>query len=126
MGKTAVQTFGRRLRELRRAKNLGQRALAALVGVNFTYLSGCATGTLDFAPYPSEELILKLATALGADADELLILARKVPPAVRERVFRRPDVFRRVAGLDDEALDRLMALAEGRTPRKRRKPAADR
>jgi HTH-type transcriptional regulator, competence development regulator len=120
-----VQTFGRRLRELRRAKNLDQRGLAALVGVNFTYLSRIENERLDFAPYPSEELILKLATALGADAYELLILAKKVPPAIRERVFERPDVFRKLAGLDDDALDRLMALAEAGTPRQRRKPAAD-
>jgi len=49
-----VKTFGERLRELRRAKGLSQRALADLVKVNFTYLSRCETGTLDFGQYPSE------------------------------------------------------------------------
>jgi hypothetical protein len=54
----------------------------------------------------------------------LLILAKKVPPAIRERVFERPDVFRKLAGLDDEGLDRLLALAEAGAHRKRRPPAA--
>jgi len=109
VGRAGVTTFGKRLRELRRAKGLSQRALAELVGVNFTYLSRCETGTLDFANYPSEDLIQRLAAALGAEEDELLILARKVPPVIRERVFQRPDVFGLLARLDDKALDRLMS-----------------
>lgn len=109
VGRAGVTTFGKRLRELRRAKGLSQRALAELVGINFTYLSRCETGTLDFASYPSEDLIQRLAAALRAEEDELLILARKVPPVIRERVFQRPDVFGLLARLDDEALDRLMS-----------------
>ena len=104
-----MKTFGGRLRELRWAKKLSQRALADQVGVNFTYLSRCETGTLDFAQYPSEDLILKLAKALEADQDELLVLAKKVPPAIRERVFERLDVFGKLARLDDAMLDRVMA-----------------
>jgi hypothetical protein len=33
------RTFGQEIRELRREKNLGQRAVASAVGINFTYLS---------------------------------------------------------------------------------------
>ena len=72
-------TFGEKIRELRKAKNLSQRDLAAKVKVNFTYISKIENEKLDFGDYPSEELILKLAKALEADADELLILAKKVP-----------------------------------------------
>ena len=32
-------TFGQKIRELRKAKGLGQRAVATEVGINFTYLS---------------------------------------------------------------------------------------
>ena len=46
-------------------------------------------------------------------------------PAIRERVFERPDAIRKPAGLDDDAPDRVMALAEAGTPRKRRRPATD-
>jgi transcriptional regulator with XRE-family HTH domain len=107
--KQPVQNFGQRVRELRRAKNLGQRALAAKVGVSFTYISRVETESLDFGPYPSEQLILKLAKALDADADELLLLAQKIPQPIRQRVLERPDVFRVLAELDDKTLDRLVA-----------------
>ena len=106
-------TFGERLRELRRAKNLSQRALADKVGINFTYLSKVESEKLDFAQYPSEELIRKLAKALEADVDELLLLAKKIPPDIRERVIERPDAFRKIAKLDDETLDRLLEEIEG-------------
>ena len=101
-------TFGEKIRELRKAKNLSQRDLATKVKVNFTYISKIENEKLDFGDYPSEELILKLAKALEADADELLILAKKVPESVRKRVIQRPDVFRKLADLDDDALDKIM------------------
>lgn len=101
-------TFGARLRELRKAKNLSQRALADLVGINFTYLSKVESEKLDFAQYPSEDLIRKLASALEADVNELLLLAKKIPPDIRERVIERPDAFRKIASLDDRALDEIL------------------
>jgi transcriptional regulator with XRE-family HTH domain len=105
-------TFGERLRELRKAKNLSQRALADKVGINFTYLSKVESERLDFAQYPSEELIRRLAKALGADEDELLLLAKKIPTDIRERVIERPDAFRKIASLDDETLDELLKQIE--------------
>ncbi len=101
-------TFGDKIRELRKAKNLSQRDLAAKVKVNFTYISKIENERLDFGDYPSDELIRKLAKALGADADELLILAKKVPESIRKRVIQRPDVFRKLAKLDDDALDKIL------------------
>jgi transcriptional regulator with XRE-family HTH domain len=62
----------------------------------------------NFAPYPSEELIRRLAAALGADVDELLLLAKKIPADIRERVLQRPDAFRKLASLDDVALDEVI------------------
>ncbi len=101
-------TFGGKIRELRKAKNLSQRELAAKVKVNFTYISKIENGNLDFGDYPSDDLIRKLAKALGADADDLLILAKKVPESIRKRVIQRPDVFRKLAKLDDDTLDKLL------------------
>ena len=102
-------TFGERVRELRKAKNLTLRDLAAKVKVNFTYLSKIENHKLDFGDYPGEGLIRKLAKALGADEDELLLLAEKVHDEIRRRVVQRPDAFRKIARLDDEALDDLLA-----------------
>lgn len=117
-----MQTFGQRVRDLRRAKNLGQRALAAKVGVSFTYVSRIENENLDFGSYPSEELILKLAKALEADADELLLLAKKIPGDIRQRVLERPEAFRKLAALTDEALDRLVADSTHFTPTKSGSP----
>lgn len=105
-------TFGERIRELRLAKDLTLRALATKVKVTFTYLSKIENGKLSFGEFPSDDLILKLAKTLDADSDDLLILAEKIPEAIRKRVLERPDVFRKMAGLDDTALDRLMSLIE--------------
>jgi transcriptional regulator with XRE-family HTH domain len=101
--------FGERLRELRKAKNLSQRTLGNRVGVSFTYISRIENEKLEFGDYPSEELICKLAKALGVDEDELLILAEKIPGPIRKRFFERPDVFRALARCDDKTLDRVMA-----------------
>lgn len=109
-------SFGQKIRALRKAKNLSQRDLADRVKVNFTYISKIENEKLDFGDYPSEDLIIKIAKALDADADELLILAKKVPEGVRKRVIQRPDAFRKLAALDDKALDRLMENLDDETP----------
>jgi len=101
--------FGERVRELRKARNLSQRTLGGQVGVSFTYISKVENGKLDFGDYPSEELICKLAKALDVDEDELLLLAKKIPAAIRKRLFERPDVFRALAACDDRTLDKLLA-----------------
>src|SRR5262245_6885868 len=100
--------FGERVRQLRLGKKLGQRALADRVRVSFTYISKIENEKLDFGDYPSEELILKLAHALDGDPDELMILAGKIPARIRQRVLERPDVFGKLADLDDTALNRLL------------------
>ncbi len=102
--------FGEKVRALRTAKKLGQRGLARLVGVSCAYISKVETGRLEFGDYPSESLVRKLAVALGGDEDELLLMADKIPEAIRRRLFERPDAFREIALLDDERLDRLLAV----------------
>jgi transcriptional regulator with XRE-family HTH domain len=115
-----VTTFGERLKELRKERNLSQKALAKQVAINFTYLSKIENERLDFAQFPSEELICKLALALAADEDELLILARKVPPKIKERVLARPDAFRIFADLDDSTLNSLIVQVGGKQSSKQR------
>jgi transcriptional regulator with XRE-family HTH domain len=107
--------FGERIRQLRLQRQLGQRALARRVGVSFTYISKIENEKLDFGDYPSEKLILKLAHSLGADEEELLLLARKIPARIRKRVLERPAVFRRIASLDDRAMDDLIRRLDGQS-----------
>ena len=100
--------FGERVRQLRKAKGMTLRELAPKVGVGFTYLSRVETGRLNFGDYPSEALIHKLAEALDANEDELLILAEKIPERIKRRVLERPDAFQQFAELDDESMDRVL------------------
>lgn len=62
---------------------------------------------------PGETIILKLPGALNADEDELLLLAEKVPEAVRRMLLLRPEVFRKLATLDDVALDKVLEAIGG-------------
>lgn len=105
-------TFGERIRELRQVKNLTLRDMAKKVRVTFTYLSKIENQKLSFGEYPSDDLIVKLARVLDADADELLLLAEKIPEAIRKRVLERPDVFRKMATLDDKHLDAVVEFLD--------------
>ena len=87
-----------------------------MVGVSFTYISKGENEKLDFGDYPSVELIRKLAEALETGVDELLILAKKIPEQIRQRVIERPDAFRKIARLDGETLDKLLKELEDGSP----------
>jgi transcriptional regulator with XRE-family HTH domain len=107
-GRATAMTFGQRIRQLRKAKNFNQSELADKVGINFTYLSKIENDRLASSEFPSEETIKKLAKALEADADELMLMARKVPDSIKRRVIERPDAFRKFAALDDKTIDKLL------------------
>lgn len=106
-------TFATRLRELRRACGLSQKRLAALVGVHHTYLSKCEAGRLEPRLYPSRVLIEKLAAELDADVDELLLLAGKIPDAIRDMVLAEPVAFRRLAAMGKSERCKLLSGAKG-------------
>src|SRR5437870_13864770 len=82
----AEQTFGQRIRQLRKERNLTQRELAERVaaqlkaddrrGFDVTYLSKIENDKL---PPPSTIAIMQLAKELDAHSDELLALAGKAP-----------------------------------------------
>ena len=105
-----MNQFGQKVRKLRKGKGLSLRELAPKVEVGFTYLSKVENGRLDFGDYPGEVLIRKLAMALDTEADELLILAEKIPDRLKKRILERPDAFSKLACLDDEHLNRLLKV----------------
>lgn len=104
-----MATVGQRIRELRKSRNLTQRELADRVGINFTYLSRVENDRLDDDQTPREETLQRIAKALDADPDELLLLARRIPDSYRERILSQPGVFRKLLNLSDSALHELMA-----------------
>jgi transcriptional regulator with XRE-family HTH domain len=117
-----MNKFGQLVRKLRQAKALSLRDVAPKVGVGFTYLSKIENGKLDFGDYPSEALIRKLAEALDADEDELMLLAEKMPDQIRRRVVERPDVFLMLAGCDDKALDKVKVQIATSSRRRKGRP----
>ncbi len=111
--------FGDRVRELRHKKAWTLCDLAGKVGVGSTYLSRVENERLNYGDYPSDALIHRLAVALDADEEELLILAKRVPAPVKKRFLQRPDAFRAFAACDDATLDKLMVQI-GQAPKPRR------
>ena len=115
--------FPDRLRELRRAARLSQRALAEEVGVDFTYLSKIENGRVE---PPSEGVLLRiakeLADKLGKDetalADELITLAGKIPSDLAETLSRNPEVVRllRSVGSDVHSAADWRKLLSGQSP----------
>jgi transcriptional regulator with XRE-family HTH domain len=115
----ASMKFGDKVRALRKAKGWSLRVLAEKVGVGFTYLSRVENERLNFGDYPSDALIHRLADALEADEEELLMLAERVPDRIRKRVLQRPDVFGALANCDDKTLDKVMGTIGGKAKKKR-------
>ncbi len=115
--------FPDRLRELRRAARLSQRALAEQVGVDFTYLSKIENGRVE---PPSEGVLQRiakeLADKLGKDetalADELITLAGKIPSDLAETLSRNPEVVRllRSVGSDVHSSADWRKLFSGQSP----------
>lgn len=99
--------FGERVRELRVLRGLTQQIIAERMSVSVSYISKVENGKLHFGDYPSEKFIHKLAGELQADEDELLLLADKVPAAIRCKIRQRPEFFRRLARMNGEELDAL-------------------
>lgn len=107
--------FGKRIRQLREEKRRSNpafslRKFAEAVEISATYLSKIETG--EFDP-PGPERIKKMAELLGVDGDELLALAGKVDPELKEIIREQPKAiadFLRTAsekGLTAEQIEKL-------------------
>jgi transcriptional regulator with XRE-family HTH domain len=113
-----MKKFGKTIRALReeRRKNdaaFTLRKFAARVGMSPTYLSKIER---DEFPPPSEEKIIAMAEALGADPDELLALAGKVASDISKIILRRPVVIarllRRAGSLTEEEIRQMTRKIE--------------
>lgn len=81
-------SFGEYLKNIRRGV-LSQRALADVIGVNFTYLSKIENAVM---PPPSEEVLVKIANALDIDSYEIVIEAKKIPRKIKNMIFEFKEV----------------------------------
>ena len=82
--------FGEMIQSLRKGKGLTLRQLAEQVEVGFHYLSKVENQKLDFGDYPSDALICRLAVALDANVDELLLRGRQGPRWNAQSNLRAP------------------------------------
>ncbi len=80
-------SFGQRIRELRSDRGLTQRSLARCLDVSMSYICKVENGKLQSGDFPSEKFIHKLAEALDADEDELLLMVDKVPLSSNKAFF---------------------------------------
>jgi transcriptional regulator with XRE-family HTH domain len=78
-----MNTFGQKLRELRRSKGVTQRELAAKVAVDFSYISKIENDRL---PPPAADTIMRICEALSIPPDELLAMTGKMPSKVKQMV----------------------------------------
>ena len=84
-------SFGSHIRALRKTAGLSLAALADQIAKDKSYLSLLESGKREA---PSKEVVVALAAALKEDQDVLLAMAGYISPDLRERIARRPEIFR--------------------------------
>ena len=109
-----MSLFGERIRAARIARKLSQRALADLLGINFTYLSKIESGE---NPAPASDKIYALAEHLGQNADELFALAQRVPEDLTDMAMRSqmPQILRASKDMTETDLQAMLAWAQKRS-----------
>jgi len=112
------RTFAERLSELRAQQKMGVRELGRAVGVTGMHISNLEKAK----SAPSAELVLKLAEALEANADELLYLADQVSPEVVDVIHQNPlaipNFLRSAKNLTPEQWELLQQQVEQMTEEK--------
>ncbi len=81
-----VETIGQRIKRERLARNMTQRQLAEAVDVGVPHISKVEAGREN----PSDDLLRRLARVFKLDADELLLVARRLPERVIEDLAADP------------------------------------
>jgi HTH-type transcriptional regulator, competence development regulator len=115
--------FGETVRVLREAQSLGLRAAAEKLGISPAYLSRIERGR---EKPPRPELIRKMATLFGGDADVLFRLAQSTDPELADYVnsvpalpeFLRTAMAARLTSEDFEQL--ISQIQKQKAARKRR------
>ncbi len=117
------KSFGETVRVLREAQDLGLRAAADQLGISPAYLSRIERGR---EKPPRPELIRKMATLFGGDADVLFRLAQSTDPELADYVNSVPALpeFLRTAmaaRLTSEDFEQLIAqIQKQKAPRKQK------
>lgn len=93
-----TDSFGKLIRQARLRQGYSQRELAALLLVDFTYLSKLENDRAEYAP--KEDVIRSLARHLDLNEEELIFLAGRIPQRdedlLKENYKDMPVLFRRM------------------------------
>ena len=107
-----ASALGVRVKELREANSIGVRELGRMVEVSGMHISNIEKGKSS----ASSELIIKLASVLNTDSDELLALADQVAPDVADVINTNaqavPSFLRAAKDLTPEQWEVLKAQVE--------------
>jgi transcriptional regulator with XRE-family HTH domain len=105
-------TFGQTLREARLAKGYTLRKFADEVGISPTYLSQVEQDNVD---PPTAERVKTMAELLGANSDEWISLAGRLPEdlpgIIQKQPTKMPELLREVSGLTPQQLTELLQKA---------------
>uniref|UniRef100_A0ACD5GP46 Helix-turn-helix domain-containing protein n=1 Tax=Desertifilum tharense IPPAS B-1220 TaxID=1781255 RepID=A0ACD5GP46_9CYAN len=77
-----IESFGKLIRQARKEKCHSQRSLAAILKLDFTYLSKLENDRADYPP--KEDVIRSLARNLDLDEEQLICLAGRIPQKYEE------------------------------------------
>ncbi len=83
---SGAETIGQRIKRERLNLSMTQRVLAERVGVGTPHISKIEAGREN----PSDELLRNIAEAFGCEYDELLLVARRLPPDLMEKLAANP------------------------------------
>lgn len=78
--------FSTLLKQLRKKKGMSIKKLAVDLGVNYTYISKLENSKVS----PSSAVINKFANYFDYNADELTVIAGKIPEDIKEILMNNP------------------------------------
>lgn len=109
-----MNEFGNELKRIRKERKVTQRDLAERVKVDFSYISKMENGRLKHTP--SIKIINKIAQELNADAEELILLAEKVPETIKQTIVNddlAAEFLRKFPSMTDEQRKKLEDIIDG-------------
>jgi transcriptional regulator with XRE-family HTH domain len=83
---STVETIGQRIKRERLSRNLTQRELADAVGVGVPHISKVEADREN----PSDDMLRKIAKLFKVDVDELMLVARRLPDTLMEKLAANP------------------------------------
>lgn len=120
-----TESFGKLIRQARKAKRYSQRELAELLEVDFTYLSKLENERAEYPP--KEDVIRSLARHLDLNEEELIFLAGRIPQRdedlLKQNYKDMPVLFRRMRE-DPEFVQKIFqaVLSDESRSREEKKP----